>query len=73
MVILMLKWFKNKIKRVPEIPVPKCARCGLRASHELTTTYDEVVIEFKLCVPCLEDFNAQYNSRWIPPLVTKEE
>ena len=69
----MFNWLRNKIKRVPEIPVPKCAKCGLRASYDLVTTYDEVVIDFKLCEPCLEDYNAQYNSRWIPPLVKKEE
>ena len=36
-------------------------------------TYDEVVMDFKLCEPCLEDYNAQYNSRWIPPPIKKEE
>ena len=76
MVINMINWIKNKfkqIKRVPVIPVPKCTRCGLRATYDMTTTFNEEVIEFRLCGSCLEEYNALYNSRWIPPLVKKEE
>ena len=69
----MFNWFKRKIKRVPEIPVPKCTKCGLRALHDLTTTYNEKVLEFKLCNSCLEDYYAQYDSWWIPPPIKKEE
>ena len=78
MVINMIDWIKNKfkkIKRVPVIPVPKCNRCALRATYNLTTTISdsEEVVEFRLCVPCLEEYNALYNSRWIPPPILKEE
>tara|TARA_R110000744_G_scaffold78461_1_gene154546 strand:+ start:393 stop:617 length:225 start_codon:yes stop_codon:yes gene_type:complete len=74
----MINWIKGKlqgIKKVPIISVPKCNRCALRATYNLTTsiTNSEEVIEFKLCEPCLEEYNALYNSRWIPPPILKEE
>ena len=70
----ILNFFRRR-KKEPEIYVPKCSRCGLASLYEMMTSFvhSGEVIEFKLCESCLEEYNAKYNSRWIPPPITKKE
>ena len=71
----IIEFFRNRWKKEPVIPVPKCTRCGLKASYEMVTSFKHriEVIEFRLCEDCMAEYNAMYNSRWIQPPKKKEE